>query len=39
MGELAAALAEFHAPGCRDALSILVRRPRARLVAGCRAAR
>jgi hypothetical protein len=36
--DLADALAEFHAAGRQDALSIRVRRPRARLIAGCRAA-
>ena len=36
--DLADALAEFHAAGRQEALSIRVRRPRARLIAGCRAA-
>lgn len=37
--ELADVLARFHAPGCSDALSFAVRRPRPRLVAGCKVLR
>jgi len=38
-GELADALARFHAPGCSDALTIAVRRPSRRLLAGCEVVR
>ncbi|HWF82807.1 MAG TPA: hypothetical protein VN695_19700 [Streptosporangiaceae bacterium] len=37
--QMADVLAELHVPGCPDALSFAVRRPRPRLVAGCRVVR
>ncbi len=37
--EMADVLARFHAPGCPDALSFVVRRPRPRLAAGCKVVR
>ncbi|HYK33805.1 MAG TPA: hypothetical protein VEV63_17665 [Streptosporangiaceae bacterium] len=37
--EMADVLARFHAPGCPDALTFAVRRPRRRLLAGCEVVR
>jgi hypothetical protein len=37
--EMADMLADLHAPGCPDTLSFVLRRPRPRLVAGCKVVR